>query len=319
MMRRHLKCCMTIITLGWLWMGMATPAESAIQLDSATSNKCSSPCTSLSVSQTIGSGTDRALYITVTWISTSAASVSSVTYNGVAATRVGGVSNATNCGGGGLRCFTDLWRLLAPASGVHNIAVTMSANVTVIVGGIALTGVHQTTPEGTLQSTTGTSASPSLTVSSAATELVVGSLIIQNAGGSIAVTGGASLAYSNFDSGGFVQTGSSYMTGAASTAYGWSYASSQPFAILAVPVKPSTGGGGGSLSETILWNDNSSNETLFRIQWKHSTQPSYADLTTVVAGTQSYVVNYTTETSRCYRVRAENAAGASAWSNELCQ
>lgn len=71
---------------------------------------------------------------------------------------------------------------------------------------------------------------------------------------------------------------------------------------------------------SLTWQDNSSNETLFRIQMRtDQSTPNWLDLATVGANVTSYVFALSPgETGDCERVRAENSGGVSAWSNEAC-
>lgn len=68
--------------------------------------------------------------------------VSGVTYNGVAMTRVKDSFVATGC---------YVYRLIAPATGAHDIVVTFSSTLDrgKAVGAVSVTGANQTTPEHT--------------------------------------------------------------------------------------------------------------------------------------------------------------------------
>ncbi|MFO0773706.1 MAG: fibronectin type III domain-containing protein [Nitrospiraceae bacterium] len=70
----------------------------------------------------------------------------------------------------------------------------------------------------------------------------------------------------------------------------------------------------------LTWRDNSSDETLFRIQKRtDQSSPNWLDLATVGANVTSYTFALPVgETGDCERVRAENSGGVSAWSNEAC-
>lgn len=69
----------------------------------------------------------------------------------------------------------------------------------------------------------------------------------------------------------------------------------------------------------LAWTDNSSDETVFRIQRKTDAGGTYADTSPATVGTGVTTFNntgLTASTTYFYRVRAENASGNSAWSNE---
>ena len=71
---------------------------------------------------------------------------------------------------------------------------------------------------------------------------------------------------------------------------------------------------------TLTWQDNSNDEDNFAIERKTATSGTYTQIALVAANSTSYVdttvskgINY------CYRVRAVNSAGASAYTNETCK
>ena len=70
---------------------------------------------------------------------------------------------------------------------------------------------------------------------------------------------------------------------------------------------------------TVTWTDASTNEQGFKLERKTGTAGTYAQLATLPAGTTGYVdATVTAGTTYCYRARAYNAAGDSAYSNEDC-
>src|SRR5512139_4336360 len=70
---------------------------------------------------------------------------------------------------------------------------------------------------------------------------------------------------------------------------------------------------------TLTWTDSSSNEDGFKVERKTGTTGAYGQLTSLAAETTGYVDNgVTAGTTYCYRVRAYNTAGDSAYSNAAC-
>jgi len=69
----------------------------------------------------------------------------------------------------------------------------------------------------------------------------------------------------------------------------------------------------------LSWSDNSQNEDGFDIERKTGTNGTFLALATVGANESSYTdANLSNGTTYCYRVRAFNEAGDSAYSNEAC-
>lgn len=72
---------------------------------------------------------------------------------------------------------SELWYLVAPATGLGTVTINFSASMTdVVAGGHYWTGVDQSTPLDTGTSSSGANTDPSLTVASAADDVVVDNL-----------------------------------------------------------------------------------------------------------------------------------------------
>jgi len=102
------------------------------------------------------SGTNRCLYAAVA-INPSTATVSSLTYNGVALTFLAAISQSP--------MRIELWRMVNPPAGLYNLYVQVSGTADVAVGAMTWEGVDQTTPESTPSTAGGNSTSPFLAVS----------------------------------------------------------------------------------------------------------------------------------------------------------
>ena len=101
------------------------------------------------------------------------ATVSSVTYNGTALTLAGFHNDA------GSTRRVEIWYLVAPATGTHNIVVNYPAGVGVVVGGTNVSGADQTSPIRDFISSDGaTGALATLNVPSADGDVVVDTLAI---------------------------------------------------------------------------------------------------------------------------------------------
>ena len=122
-----------------LYAAKIQDGEVEIAFDAASNSAYQAASSSYSWSHTC-TGTDRCLFVGVSILSGVSASVSGVTYNSVAMTLVRSKASA----GGTIR--SELWRLVAPATGSNTVAVTLSAAVNSSAGAVSMTGVHQTTP-----------------------------------------------------------------------------------------------------------------------------------------------------------------------------
>jgi hypothetical protein len=70
----------------------------------------------------------------------------------------------------------------------------------------------------------------------------------------------------------------------------------------------------------LSWLDNSSNESGFAIQRKTGTTGTFAQIATVGANVTSYKdTGLSAGTTYCYRVKAQNSAGDSGYTNEACK
>ncbi len=86
------------------------------------------------------------------------------------------------------------------------------------------------------------------------------------------------------------------------------------FGLLSAAVTPAH-----AVQLTLTWTDASTNEDGFTIERATGAAGAYGLLATVAAGTAEYVdATVTAGTPYCYRVRAYNTSGESAYSNEAC-
>ena len=127
---------------------------------------------SLSLTHTT-SGDDRLMLVGVSINNDNLETVSSINYGGAPLALVGAVSHQ---GSGGDDSRVEIWRLVDPPAGAHELLVTFSADLLryAVVGAITLTGVDQVDPLGSFASSYADSATASVTVASAQGELVLG-------------------------------------------------------------------------------------------------------------------------------------------------
>lgn len=155
--------------LFWFCFLLIAPLQSAfsaIAIDNTSSNFFNNS-SSLTVSHTTSNGADRFMLVGVSLWNEDNETVSSVTYGGTGLTRIGSVSNGDDS-------RVEIWKLLNPAAGTANVAITFSSRVQKGAGAgvMTFTGVDQISPHDTFQSRTGDSDEASISVSSTSGDLV---------------------------------------------------------------------------------------------------------------------------------------------------
>jgi hypothetical protein len=212
----------------------ARPSTTAPQVDAVTT---ASTGETIIFSHTT-SGSDRLMLVGVSFRNDQSETVSSITYNGDALSSVGSVAQGTSA-------RVEIWSLVAPDTGTHDIVVTFSTVLkrNALVGATTYSGVHQTTPLGTFVFDANTSAGPATIDASSATDELVFDTVACKDCGSLTVGAGQTQRWN------LVQgTGGDSVYGAGSTEAGdtnvtmsWTLGASKDWAIGAVPIKPSGG------------------------------------------------------------------------------
>lgn len=190
----------------------------AVAVDDSTSDRCTS-CSTLSYPFTVGSsGVNRLLVVGVAVNGSPAPTVSSVTYNGVALTQIG--TQLDSAPGYENISRIDQWRLVAPATGTHNVVVTLSSAAGALLSGAtSLTGVDQGSPVRGYTADDGWSTTASVTVSSADGDLVLDTVCNGNSVG--APSQDQQYVLNNSSSYGCDNIGGSTKAGASSVVMSW--------------------------------------------------------------------------------------------------
>lgn len=163
-------------------------------------------------------------------------SVDSVTYNGVALTAIAGTLLNFS---GFIR--GQIFRLINPATGAHDVVVTCSGNARTSHAALSFTGVHQTTPEGTGVQAGGESADPTVDASSAADEVVLGFLLNLNGDTVTNTLGAGQTERSNAVGGTGISAPrgvSCTEAGAATVTISGTLSAGDRWGVMAVPIKP---------------------------------------------------------------------------------
>lgn len=129
-----------------------------ITFDTASSSGNTTGTTG-TLAHTIGSGSNRILLVGVLSFQ-NGTSASGVTYNGTPLTQA-----ALYNPGGGTGVTLELWYLLNPAVGTHNIVVTFPTSQTMEIGGASFFGAAQTAPTDGTHNATGNGSSISNSIS----------------------------------------------------------------------------------------------------------------------------------------------------------
>jgi len=140
----------------------------------AVSSGTTSGGSSITISHTTGSGSDRLMLVGVSVNNDNFETVTGVTYNGTENLTLVG-SEAGTADGDDAR--VEIWSLVAPSTGTHDVVITFSAALLqeAAAGVMTFTNVDQTTPLGTFASNAGDDSTPAtVNIPSASGELVFG-------------------------------------------------------------------------------------------------------------------------------------------------
>jgi len=137
---------------------------------------------------TAGANTLLVVGVSFNLTNNAAATVSSITYNGVALTLIGTQNDASNTR------RIEMWQLISPTAGANNVVVTISGltatgtSFGVVAGATTFDNVDQNAPLGTFASAsdnTGTSTNPNVTVASNQGAMIIDTMA---AGGNVTVS-----------------------------------------------------------------------------------------------------------------------------------
>lgn len=174
------------------------------------------------------SATTPALVVFV-YYGTTTHTVTGITYNGVAMSSAGSVTNI----------FKEfLYTLVAPASGANNIVVTTDSNQNedILVVGISATGASQTAPFGTAVTASANDGTATLNVSSAANQLVVDGIGVLI--GDVTAVGGGETQRVHVASNTNVAFSSSTATGSGTTAMSGTLDTSRFWTQIGIAISP---------------------------------------------------------------------------------
>lgn len=226
--------------LFWFCFLLIAPLQSlfaAIAIDNTSSNLFSNS-SSLTVSHTTGSGSDRFMLVGVSLWNEDLETVSSVTYGGVALTRIGTAQNSDDG-------RVEIWKLVNPSSGTANVSISFSSRVQKGAGAGVMTfsGVDQSDPHDSFQSDTGNSGQASITISSVTDDLVFAVAASENQDDPYDIEEGTERWNVKVNGNNKLAGAGATRAGSNSTEIAWDLDSSDDWAIAGVSINPSAGGG----------------------------------------------------------------------------
>jgi signal peptidase I len=162
--------------LSLLLLSLSTSAHAQVVLDATTS--ASARLTTLTNSFTFAHTSTGSNLVLVVGVSMNifggnTSTVSGVIYNGVALTRAGFHNDSAN------QRRTEMWYLIAPATGNHNVTVTANipaGTIGAVAGATTFTGADQTSPIRTYASNDGNTDAVRVDVASAVNDMVLDTL-----------------------------------------------------------------------------------------------------------------------------------------------
>ncbi|MGD9166070.1 MAG: DUF2341 domain-containing protein, partial [Syntrophobacterales bacterium] len=185
--KNYLKYLLVLSFITFVILVAATSVQGAcLTIDAQTTGTTASNTdSSMTVSHTTGSDSDRLMLVGINLNVNDNETVTGVTYGGTALTKVGEQANGNDA-------MVYIYRLVAPNPGTADVVINFSSalNYGAIAGVMTFSGVHQTTPLGAFASAIGDdTATASVDIASAPGELVFGVVTCEYDPINAAVTG----------------------------------------------------------------------------------------------------------------------------------
>lgn len=147
----------------------------------------------------------------------------------------------------------EKWGVANPPSGAQTVTGTLNvAHNSLTLTTRTYCGVHQTTSTGTAVNAIQSDATATIDVSSATDELVIDGVLVSSIGDPIVVGAGQTQRSNHAQDGGNHTQGTSDEAGAATTTMSWTLNTEDYWAIVAVALKPVTGGAAAPMISVIV-------------------------------------------------------------------
>lgn len=157
-----MKKYLVVLLLLLAFTGTPLVTHAAIAFDNASVGNATGNPTSLTYALTVGSGTNRILFVAFIVNRSGAPTVSSVTYAGAPMTATSNSPNST-------AQFLYVYYLPNPASGNNNVVITLNSSIEIHSCAVSYTGAAQTgLPDAVATQTAGSGTSANLTATTVA-------------------------------------------------------------------------------------------------------------------------------------------------------
>ena len=213
-------------------------AYSAIAIDNTSSDLINGG-SSLNVSHTTGSGSDRFMLVGISLWNADLETVTGVTYSGQNLTYVGARIQDNDS-------RVEIWKLVNPPVTTSDVRISFDGSVQNGAGAgvMTFTGVDQSTPHEVFQSNSGESGQATLTVTSETNDLVFAVAAAEEQDSSMSISLGDQRWNYRPNGRGKLTGAGATLAGATSTNFRWNLGDSDDWATAGVSINPASGGGG---------------------------------------------------------------------------
>jgi len=214
-------------------LSAARPAGAAVVRDAVSTGYGNS--SAFTFDHTVGIGTDRVLIVGVS-IFNANKTVTSLTYGGVALTRIGFIDGGTGSNDRRL----ESWRLVNPPIGTNVVSVNMSSGAKVVAGAVSFFGVNTASPHGAFITNEARTNLVTLAVPSAVGELVLDMVSVTGNAATATVGAGQSQLWNDYSrsNGGSVVGTASTEPGAPMVTMTWGLSTVDYWVVGAISLKP---------------------------------------------------------------------------------
>ena len=213
-------------------------AYSAIAIDNTSSDLITGG-SSLNVSHTTSSGSDRFMLVGISLWNADLETVTGVTYSGQNLTYVGARIQDNDS-------RVEIWKLVNPPVTTSDVRISFDGSVQNGAGAgvMTFTGVDQSSPHDVFQSNSGESGRATLTVSSETNDLVFAVAAAEEQDSSMSISLGDQKWNYRPNGRGKLTGAGATLAGAMSTNFRWNLGDSDDWATAGVSINPASGGGG---------------------------------------------------------------------------